>query len=110
VRVPRLPDHRVDKASLAHDRALPRVLAAQDAMAEELTPAQVMQADILALPPAGLAPRGGLLEFTCCSIAPERRLELLSAIHQAHFPRRAIPRKSCNSPIPIIPADSETMH
>lgn len=83
VRVPGCQIIAVD-SSLAMTERCREYLQAQDAMVEELTPAQVMQADILALPLASCSVV--VLNFTLQFIAPERRLELLSAIHQALLP------------------------
>ncbi|MFA5679584.1 MAG: carboxy-S-adenosyl-L-methionine synthase CmoA [Pseudomonas sp.] len=59
-------------------------LSAQDAMTEELVPANVIHSDILALPlePCSVV----VLNFTLQFIAPERRLALLERIHQALLP------------------------
>lgn len=63
-------------------------LHAQDAMFQELLPAEVIEADILALElqPASLV----ALNFTLQFVAPERRLELLSRIRQALLPGGAL--------------------
>ncbi len=59
-------------------------LSAQDAMVEELTPAEVVLADItnLALQPCSVV----VLNFTLQFVAPQRRLELLTAVHRALLP------------------------
>ncbi|WP_022964184.1 carboxy-S-adenosyl-L-methionine synthase CmoA [Halopseudomonas pelagia] len=83
VRVPGCRIIAVDN-SLAMTERCREYLQAQDAMVEELTPAEVMQADILGLP---LAPCSVVvLNFTLQFIAPEQRLELLRAIHMALLP------------------------
>lgn len=63
-------------------------LHAQDAMFQELLPAEVIQADILTLSfqPASLV----ALNFTLQFIAPEQRLELLGRIRQALLPGGAL--------------------
>lgn len=63
-------------------------LHAQDAMFQELLPAEVIEADILALEfqPASLV----ALNFTLQFIAPEQRLELLTRIRQALLPGGAL--------------------
>lgn len=63
-------------------------LHAQDAMFQELLPARVIEADILALElqPASLV----TLNFTLQFIPPERRLELLTRIRQALLPGGAL--------------------
>lgn len=63
-------------------------LHAQDAMFQELLPARVIEADILALElqPASLV----TLNFTLQFIPPERRLELLARIRQALLPGGAL--------------------
>ncbi|WP_052081166.1 carboxy-S-adenosyl-L-methionine synthase CmoA [Pseudomonas sp. ML96] len=63
-------------------------LHAQDAMFQELLPAEVIEADILSLDfqPASLV----ALNFTLQFIAPEQRLELLGRIHQALLPGGAL--------------------
>lgn len=59
-------------------------LRAQDSMVEELTPADVVQADItqLALQPCSVV----VLNFTLQFVAPQRRLELLTRIYDALLP------------------------
>lgn len=63
-------------------------LHAQDAMFQELLPVEVIEADILALElqPTSLV----TLNFTLQFIPPERRLELLTRIHQALLPGGAL--------------------
>jgi tRNA (cmo5U34)-methyltransferase len=63
-------------------------LHAQDAMFQELLPAEVIEADILALDfqPASLV----ALNFTLQFVAPEQRLELLTRIRQALLPGGAL--------------------
>lgn len=63
-------------------------LHAQDAMHQELLPAEVIEADILQLPlqPCSVA----TLNFTLQFIAPARRLELLQGIRQAMLPGGAL--------------------
>ncbi|MDX5372840.1 MAG: carboxy-S-adenosyl-L-methionine synthase CmoA [Pseudomonadaceae bacterium] len=63
-------------------------LHAQDAMFQELLPAEVIEADILALEfqPASLV----ALNFTLQFVAPEQRLELLTRIRQALLPGGAL--------------------
>ena len=63
-------------------------LHAQDSMFQELLPAEVREADILAfdLQPASLV----ALNFTLQFIAPEQRLELLTRIRQALLPGGAL--------------------
>ncbi|MBM7060419.1 carboxy-S-adenosyl-L-methionine synthase CmoA [Pseudomonas sp. UL073] len=63
-------------------------LHAQDAMFQELLPAEVIEADILSLTlqPTSLV----AMNFTLQFIQPERRLELLSRIRQALLPGGAL--------------------
>ena len=63
-------------------------LHAQDAMFQELLPADVIEADILALEfqPASLV----ALNFTLQFVAPEKRQPLLARIHQALLPGGAL--------------------
>lgn len=73
----------VDNASAMTERCR-EYLTAQDAMVEELTPVEVMQADILdlELQPCSVV----VLNFTLQFIAPEQRLTLLTNIRRALLP------------------------
>ena len=73
----------VDNAAAMVERCR-EYLSAQDAMIEELVPASVIHADILALPlePCSVV----VLNFTLQFIPPPHRLQLLSRIRQALLP------------------------
>lgn len=82
----RVPDCRiiaVDSSAAMTERCQ-EYLQAQDAMVEELTPAEVMQADILELPLKSCSVV--VLNFTLQFVAPDKRLELLEAIYTALLP------------------------